>query len=114
MGYAAGSRCGDTAGHGALPSQASGGGNKGEEREGSLDEGDVRVVVSLKEERREGVWYRDEDEDQERTGGWEKEKRIVHEDGECSMMSRPCEDRVLMGSTPTASAGHAVTATRRA
>ena len=26
MGYAAGSRCGDTVGHGALPAQASGGG----------------------------------------------------------------------------------------
>ena len=61
-----------------------------------------------------GVWYEDEGEDQERTEGQEKEKRTVHEDGECGTMSRPCEDRVLMGSTPTASAGHAVTATRRA
>ena len=32
MGYTAGSRCGDKVGHGALPAQASGGGNKGEER----------------------------------------------------------------------------------
>ena len=32
MGYTAVSRYGDTAGHGALPTQASGGGNKGEER----------------------------------------------------------------------------------
>ena len=32
MGYTVGSRCGDTVGHGALPMQASGGGNKGEER----------------------------------------------------------------------------------
>jgi len=71
------------------------------------------VVVSPKEERREGVWYGDEGEDQERTGGWEKEKRTVHEDGKCGTMSRICEDRVLMGSTPTTSAGHAVTATRR-
>ena len=85
-----------------------------ERREGSLDEGGVWVVVSLKEERREGVWYRDEGEDQERTGGQEKEKRTVHENGECDTMSRPCEDRVLMGSTPTASTGHAVTVTRRA
>ena len=83
-----------------------------ERSEGSLDEGGVRVVVSPKEERREGVWYRDEGEDQERTRDREKEKRTVHEDSECSTMSRPCKDRVLMGSTPTASAGHAVTATR--
>ena len=76
-----------------------------ERREGSLDDGGMRVVVSPKEERREGVRYGDEGEDQERTGGQEKEKRTVHEDG---------EDRVLMGSTPTASAGHAVTATRHA
>ena len=85
-----------------------------ERREGSLDDRGVRVVVSPKEERREGVWYRDEGEDQERTGGREKEKRIVHEDGECGTMLWTCEDRVLMGPTPTASAGHAVTATRHA
>ena len=85
-----------------------------ERREGSLDEGGVRVVVSPKEERREGVRYGDEGEDQERTRGREKEKRIVHEDDECGMMSRPCEDRVLMGPTPTVSAGHAVTVTRLA
>ena len=85
-----------------------------ERRECSLDEGDVQVAMSLKEERREGVRYRDEGEDQERTGDREKEKRTVHEDSECGMISRPCEDRVLMGSTPTASVGHAVTATRRA
>ena len=84
-----------------------------ERREGSLDEGGVRVVVSPKEERREGVWYGDEGEDPERTGGRENEKRTVHEDSECSTMSRPCEDMVLMGSTPTVSAGHVVTATRR-
>ena len=82
-----------------------------ERREGSLDEGGVRVVVSPKEERREGVWYGDEGEDPERTGGRENEKRTVHEDGECGTMSRPYEDRELMGSTPTASEGHAVTAT---
>ena len=40
-----------------------------------------------------GVRYGDEGEDQERTGGREKEKRTVHEDGECGTMSRPCEDR---------------------
>ena len=76
-----------------------------------LDEGGLRAAVSPKEKR--GVRYGDEGEDQERTGGQEKEKRTVHEDGECGTMSRICEDRVLMGSTPTASAGHAVTATRR-
>ena len=43
-----------------------------ERREGSLDEGGVRVVVSPKEERREGVRYGDEGEDQERTKGQEK------------------------------------------
>ena len=32
MGYTAGSCCGDKVGHGALPVQVSGGGNKGEER----------------------------------------------------------------------------------
>ena len=79
-----------------------------------LDEGGVRMVVSPKEERREGVWYGDEDEDQERTGGWEKEKRTVHEDGECGTMSRTCEDMVLMGPTPMESAGNTVTVTRRA
>ena len=89
-------------------------GESKEGREGSLDEGGVRVVVSPKEERRKGVRYGDEGEDQERTGGRENEKRTVHEDGECGTMSRTCEDRVLMGPTPTASAGHAVTATRRA
>ena len=72
------------------------------------------MFVSPKEERREGVWYGDEGEDQERTGGQEKEKRTVHEDGECGTMSRTCEDRVIMDSTPTTSVGHAVTATRRA
>ena len=56
MGYTAGSRCGDKVGHGALPTQASGGGIK-ERREGSLDEGGVRPAVSPKEERREGVRY---------------------------------------------------------
>ena len=85
-----------------------------ERREGSLDEGGVRAALSPKEERREGVRYGDEGEDQERTRGREKEKRIVHEDGECGTMSRTCEDRVLMGLTPTAFAGHAVIATRRA
>ena len=85
-----------------------------ERRECSLDEGDVQVALSLKEERREGVRYGDEDEDQERIRGREKEKSTVHEDGECGTMSRTCEDRVLMGSTPTASVGHAVTATQRA
>ena len=70
--------------------------------------------MSPKEERREGVRYGDEGEDQERTGGREKEKRTVHEDGECGTMSWTSEDRVLMGSTPTASTGHTVTATRRA
>ena len=53
MGYTDVSRYGDTAGHGALPTQASEGGIK-ERREGSLDEGGVRVAVSPKEERREG------------------------------------------------------------
>ena len=79
-----------------------------------LDEGGVRAAVSPKEERRERVWYGDEDEDQERIRGREKEKRTVHEDGECGTMSRTCEDRVLMGPTPTASTGHAVTTTPRA
>ena len=68
----------------------------------------------LKKKEGRGVWYGDEGEDQERTRGREKEKRIVHEDGECGTMSQICEDRVLMGSTPTASVGHAVTATQRA
>ena len=70
--------------------------------------------MSPKEERREGVRYGDESEDQERTRGREKKKRIVHEDDECGTMSQPCEDRVLMGPTPMASAGHVVTATRHA
>ena len=74
----------------------------------------MRAAVSPKEERREGVRYGDEGEDQERSRGREKEQRTVHEDGECGTMSRTCEDRVLMGSTPTASAGHAVAATQRA
>ena len=60
-----------------------------------------------------GVRYGDEGEDQEWTRGREKEKRTMHEDGECGTMSRPCEERVLMGLTPTACAGHAVTVTRR-
>ena len=72
------------------------------------------MAVSPKEERREGVRYGDEGEDHEWIRGREKEKRTIHEDGECGTMSRTCEDRVLMGSTPTTSAGHAVTATRRA
>ena len=75
----------------------------------------VRATMSPKEEKgARGVWYGDEGEDQEWSRGREKEKHTVHEDGECGTMSRPCEDRVLMGSTPTASAGHAVTATRHA
>ena len=85
MRYSIGSRCGDIASHGALPAQASGGIK--ERREGSLDEGGVRVVVSPKEERREGVWYGDEGEDQERTGGREKEECTAHKDGECGTMS---------------------------
>jgi len=76
-----------------------------ERREGSLDEGGVRAAMSPKEERREGVQYGDEGEDQEQTGGREKEERTAHKDGECGTMSRTCEDRVLMGPTPTASAG---------
>ena len=40
-----------------------------ERRECSLDEGGVRAAVSPKEERREGVRYGDEGEDQERTRG---------------------------------------------
>ena len=62
MGYTVGSRCGDKVGHGALPAQASRGEIK-ERREGSLDEEDVRVTMSPKEERREGkrgIWYGDE------------------------------------------------------
>ena len=51
-----------------------------ERRDGSLDEGGVRAAVSPKEERREGVRYGDEDEDQERIRGREKEKSTVHED----------------------------------
>ena len=48
----------------------------------------MRVAVSLKEERREGgVRYRDEGEDQERTGGREKEERTAHKDGDCGTMS---------------------------
>ena len=85
-----------------------------ERREGSLDEGGVRAAMSPKEERREGVQYGDEGEDQERTRGREKEKCTVHKDGECGMMSWPCEDKVLTGPTPTASGGHAVTVTRHA
>ena len=61
-----------------------------------------------------GVRYGDEGEDQERTGGRKKEKHIVHKDDECGTMSWTCEDMVLMGPIPMASAGHAVTATRRA
>ena len=41
----------------------------------------MRAAVSPKEERREGVRYGDEGEDQERTRGREKEKHTVHEDG---------------------------------
>jgi len=67
-----------------------------------------------KRRKKGGVRYGDEGEDQERTEGWQKEKRIVHEDGECGTMSQTCEDRVLMGPTPTASAGHEVTVTPRA
>ena len=58
-----------------------------ERREGSLDEGGVRAAMSPKEERREGVWYGDEGEDQERTGGREKEERTAHKDGDCGTMS---------------------------
>ncbi|XP_066341428.1 ankyrin repeat-containing protein NPR4-like [Miscanthus floridulus] len=76
-----------------------------ERRECSLDEEGVRADVSPKGERREGVQYGDEGEDQERTGGREKEKRTVHEDGGRGTMSWTCKDRVLMGPTPTASAG---------
>ena len=61
-----------------------------------------------------GVWYGDEGKDQEWIGGREKEKRTVHENGECGTMSWTCEDRVLIGLTPTVSAWHAVTATRHA
>ena len=43
-----------------------------ERREGLLDKGGVRVALSLKEERREGVRYGDEGEYQKRTGGREK------------------------------------------
>ena len=71
MGYTTGSRCGDTTGHGVLPTQASGGGIK-ERREGSLDEGGVRAALSPKELRREEVWYGDEGEYQKRTEGREK------------------------------------------
>ena len=74
----------------------------------------MRAALSPKEERREGVRYGDEGEDQEWPRGQEKEKHTVHEDDECGTMSRPCEDRVLMGPTPTTSAGHTVIATRRA
>jgi len=78
-----------------------------ERREGSLDEGGMQAAVSPKEERRKGVQYGDEGKDQEPTGCQVKEKRIVHEDGECGMMLWPCGARVLMGLTQTASTGHA-------
>ena len=70
-----------------------------ERREGSLDEGGMQAAVSPKEERRKGVQYGDEGKDQEPTGCQVKEKRIVHEDGECSTMSQPCKRGVLMGPT---------------
>ena len=73
MGYTAGSRCGDTAGHGVLPAQASRRGGIKERREGSLDEGGMRAALSPKKERREeGVRYGDKVEYQEQTGGQEK------------------------------------------
>ena len=34
-----------------------------------------------------GVQYGDEGEDQERTGGREKEERTAHKDGDCGTMS---------------------------
>ena len=71
----------------------------------------MRAAVSPKEERREGEGggsgTGDEAWGQEPTGCWEKEKRTVHEDGECGTMSRPRENGVLMGPTQTASVGHA-------
>ena len=66
------------------------------------------------QKKKEGRRVRYRDEDQERTRGREKEKRIVHEDDECGTMSWPCEDKVLMGPTPTTSTGHAVIASQRA
>ena len=71
----------------------------------------MRVIVSLKEERREGkgegVRYGDEAWGREPIGCWEKEKCTVHEDGECDTMSRLCENRVLKVPTQTAFVGHA-------
>ena len=66
-----------------------------ERREGSLDEGDMRVVVSPKEER-EGVRYGDEGEDREPTGCREKGKRTVHEFEGCGIMPWLYENRVLV------------------
>ena len=88
-------------------------GNKGEER-GFARRGRRAGGRVPKRRKKGGVRYGDEGEDQERTGGRDKEKRTMHEDGECGTMSQTCEDRVLMGPTPTASAGHEVTVTPRA
>ena len=38
----------------------------------------------------------------------EKEKHMVHKDGECGTMPRPRKNGVLMGPTQMVSAGHAM------
>ena len=87
MGYTAGSRCGDKVSNGVLPAQASGGGNKGEERGFARRGRRAGGRVPKRRKKGGGVRYGDEDEDQERT----------------------FKHWVLMGPTPTASARHAAT-----
>ena len=70
-----------------------------ERRGGPLDEAGVRAVVSPKEEgnetKRGGPVRGTRRESREPTRCWEKEKRIVHKDGEHGTKLRPRENRVL-------------------
>ena len=70
---------------------------RGEER-GPLDEAGVQAAMSPKEERREGkrgIWDEGRVVRVERQpNAGEKEKCIVHKDGECGTMPRPRENGV--------------------
>ena len=110
MGHIDGACCGDKIGHVALSAQVAEGEIK-ESRGGPLDEAGVWAVVSPKDEGKEremgGLVRGRRHKSREPTECWEKEKCIVHKDGEHYTMSRPRENGMLQILTHATFAGHA-------
>ena len=111
MGYTDGACYGDKVGNMACFLRERRRGNKGDERRtGPLDEAGVRRSChQKKKERREkgGPVRETRRESREPTGCWEKEKRIVHKDGEHCTMTRPRKNGMLQILTQTTFVGHA-------